>query len=118
VLPAQAKALQAHVVLLQKPELGQREQQASGLELGQVLMVPLYLTMQPTALAAMVVSLRAGGHGHFPDLGDHADNKALLLNVVRFYCIRILKDLACYSRLAAMASVHHMARCWQASVPE
>lgn len=27
--------------------------------------------------------------------GHHADNKALLLNIVRFYCIGILQDLAC-----------------------
>jgi hypothetical protein len=54
----------------------------------------------------------------FADLGDHAHNEALLLDVVRLYRVRILQNLACHSGLAAVVAVRQLAGCGQASVPE
>tara|TARA_R110002003_G_scaffold214_3_gene16045 strand:+ start:2147 stop:2560 length:414 start_codon:yes stop_codon:yes gene_type:complete len=78
--------------------------QASALPLGQVWRARLYLTRRLRALAVVAVSEHSGKSERNPDLGDHADDEALLLDAVRLYRIRILENLACSSGSASVAA--------------
>jgi hypothetical protein len=76
----------------------------SELQLGQVLMVRLYLLKRLMALAAKFVSHLLCLAGRCPHLGHHAHDEALLFNAVRLYCVRILKNLACSSVSAPVSA--------------
>lgn len=54
-----------------------------------------------------------------PDLRDHAHNESFLLDIVGFYRVCILKDLACYSgSVTGAVDVSELIRTEIGTVPE